>query len=107
MIHYICDHCGVAFDAPATHTVTESLGEFARTYTEEACPICGCDSFSEADLCEKCGEPKLTGELLCKRCRDELKAKFTAFADHLTAEEEAQLDEWLDGDSVTNRKAWR
>lgn len=106
MIHYICDHCGVPFDTPAVHTVTEHLGEFSRAYTEEACPICGCDSFAEADLCEKCGEPKLTVEPLCKRCRDQLRARFIDFADTLTAEEEAQLDDWLDGESVTNRRSW-
>lgn len=106
MIHYICDHCGVAFDAPAVHTVTENLGEFARTYLEECCPICGCDSFQNANACEKCGEPKLADEILCKRCQDGLKAKFIDFADRLTAEEEAQLDAWLDGESVTDRRKW-
>lgn len=106
MIHYICDHCGIAFEAPVVHIVREHLGEFTRADSEEACPICGCDSFSEADLCEKCGDPKLKEELLCKRCRDELRETFTAFADTLTAEEEAQLDEWLDGRSVTERAAF-
>lgn len=107
MTHYLCDHCGVAFDKPVVHTVTENLGEFTRTYQEAACPKCGCESFSDADLCPKCDEPKMAEEVLCKRCRDELKARFTAFSDELTAEEEAQLDAWLDGQSVTDRKAWR
>jgi len=106
MIHYICDHCDTPFDEPVVVAHREDLGEFTREYFDGVCPICGCDSFSDADICPKCGDAKLTKEILCKRCRDELKQRFTDFADTLTAEEEQQLDDWLDGDTITNRRNW-
>ena len=106
MIRYLCDHCGTPFDEPVTRHYTETLGEFTRPYTEAVCPICGCDSFSDADLCPKCGEAKLAEETLCKRCRDALHSRIIDFADTLTAEEEAQLDDWMDGDSITSRRNW-
>jgi hypothetical protein len=49
----------------------------------------------------------MSGDILCKPCRERLKRKFIAFADELTAPEEEQLDEWLDGVSVTERKRWQ
>lgn len=108
MIHYICDHCGTPFDTPLITQYSEILSDgIIRTYDEAHCPICGCYSFSAADLCPKCGEAKMKEEILCKRCRDELKASVTAFADTLTAEEEQQLDDWMDGDTITNRRNWK
>ena len=47
-----------------------------------------------------------SGSTLCGSCRKDLLRRFTAFADTLTAEEEAQLDDWLDGDTITNRRNW-
>ena len=44
---------------------------------------------------------------LCRACRGDLLRRFTAFADTLTAEEEDQLDDWLDGDTITNRRTWK
>lgn len=107
MIRYICDHCGMPFGTPRMVQCRETLGDgITRTYTEAHCPSCGCDSLSDADPCPKCGDAKLAEEILCKRCRDELKARITAFADTLTAEEEQQFDDWMDGDTITNRRRW-
>ena len=107
MIRYICDHCGTPFDTPLITQYRETLPDNAvRTYTEAHCPICGCDSFSDADRPPKCGGAKLAEEILCKRCRDELKARVTAFADTLTAEEEQQFDDWMDGDTITRKRMW-
>lgn len=106
MINYICDFCGTPFEEPKTQTFTEWLGEFSRTYTEERCPICYGLSFSPADSCPKCNDPKLKEDLLCRQCRYELKTRFSAFADELTAEEEEQLDEWTGGDTIANRRNW-
>ena len=86
MSKVICDVCGTTY--PDTASV---------------CPICGCDSFSEADYCPKCDEPKLKADILCRCCRKNLLKRFTDFADKLTAEEEDQLDEWLDGTSIKER----
>ena len=106
MIRYICDYCDARFDEPESVNYVDVMGDFKRRYTEYLCPICGEESFSEADSCPKCGEAKLTTDTLCRDCRKDLLRRFTAFADSLTAEEEQQVDDWLEGDSITNRKKW-
>ena len=45
-------------------------------------------------------------EWLCRPCRRRLLKAVTAFFDDLTVEEEAQFDEWMDGDSITDRRRW-
>ena len=85
----------------------EVNGDFKRRYTEYFCPICGEESFSEADSCPKCGEAKLRTDTLCRDCRKDLPKRFTAFADSLTAEEEQQVDDWMDGDSIKSRREWK
>lgn len=106
MIRYICDYCDARFDEPEAVHYVEVSGDFKRRYTEYFCPICGEESFSEADSCPKCGEAKLTTDTLCRDCRKSLLDRLTEFADGLTAEEEQQLDDWMDGDTITNRRSW-
>lgn len=106
MIRYRCDHCNTFFDEPSSIDYIDHLGEFTRRYTDYHCPICGCDSFSEADYCPKCDEPKMKEDILCRGCRQHLFKRFVDFADKLTAEEEDQLDEWLYGCSVKERLKW-
>ena len=36
----------------------------------------------------------------------DFKKRLTEFADSLTAEEEQQVDDWMDGDTITNRRNW-
>ena len=103
MIKYRCDYCNTFFDEPEAVHYVEVNGDFKRRYTEYFCPICGEESFSEADSCPKCGEAKLTTETLCRACRKDLLKRFTAFADELTEQEEHQLDSWLDGTSIKER----
>ena len=107
MIRYRCDCCLTYFNDPVSIDHTEHLGEFRRSYTDYLCPACGADSFSDADYCPKCDEPKLKTDTLCEDCRKALLERFTAFADELTEEEEDQLDEWLDGESIKSRKEWK
>lgn len=105
---YLCETCGTAFDAPDLHR--ESLREdgYVRTETLALCPICLQPYFTEADLCGVCRDRyKPRNAHLCHPCRDDLLRRFTDFADSLTAEEEQQLDHWLDGDSVTGRRKWK
>ena len=106
MIRYICDYCDARFDEPEAVHYVEVNGDFKRRYTEYFCPICGEESFSEADSCPKCGEAKLRTDTLCRGCRKDLLTRFKAFADELTEEEEDQLDSWLDGDSIKSRGGW-
>ena len=40
------------------------------------------------------------------RRREALLARITNFFDTLTCEEESQFDEWMDGDSVSDRRHW-
>ena len=106
MTRYFCQTCGTAFDAPLCHVSTERIDGHNREDREDLCPICCTPYFDEADACPKCGGPKLKTDLLCRPCRRALRDRVIDFADTLTAEEEAQLDDWLDGESVTNRRSW-
>ena len=106
MIRYRCDYCGAYFDEPLKIPYRETVGEFTREYVAEVCPVCFCDSLSHACDCPKCGEPMQAGARLCDDCRKSLLERLTEFADSLTAEEEEQLDDWMDGDTITNRRNW-
>ena len=107
MVNYQCDHCGVFFDTPTAIHHGEWDDGRIRMYSEHVCPICGCDSFQEATTCPQCQQPMPIEYPLCSVCRNSLKARIVAFADELTAEEEPQLDEWMDGDTITNRRKWK
>lgn len=106
MISYLCETCGAAFDAPLVRVSAEQIDGHRREDREALCPICCTPYFEEADACPKCGGPKRRADRLCRLCRRILKARVIDFADGLTAEEEAQLDDWLDGDTITNRRNW-
>lgn len=107
MIHYICDHCGTPFDEPVVIAHRENLGEFTREYFDGVCPICGCDSFRDADSCPGCDEAKPADEgCLCKSCKKKLLGKIEKFADYLSCFEMEQFDEWMDGGTITDRRAW-
>lgn len=108
MVNYKCDFCGAYFDTPilTRHAEVDAVG--VRRYTEEHCPLCGCDSFRDATVCPQCEGPMLAhGQLICGKCRQSLKERIFAFADGLTANEEQQLDEWMDGDTISNRRNWK
>ena len=46
------------------------------------------------------------GPVLCESCRMSLKRRVTEFFDTLTAEEEQQFDAWMEGSSITERRAF-
>lgn len=99
-----CYECGAVFDEP--HIIREYVptDRGDELYTTAECPHCG-EAFGDANLCQ-CGEYKFEDEILCEKCRKGLLARFIEFADGLTAEEEEQLDRWLDGNSITDRKGF-
>lgn len=99
---YMCNVCDALFDTPAVETEYFDTAYGYAPYVTESCPVCG-ESFSAAESCS-CGGVKREGDILCSECRNALKARFIAFADELTAEEENQLDEWLEGCSITDRR---
>lgn len=102
-----CTTCGVYFDAPLVREGTDPTVAPGYRYREELCPVCGQPYFEDADECPQCGSYMPAGDILCKTCRAALSARFTDFLDSLTAEEEEQLDEWLDGRSVKERSEFR
>ena len=97
-----CYECGAVFDEPCVITETNSTDRGDEIYMMSLCPKCY-ESFGKANRC-RCGEYKFEDERICKNCREELLEKFIYFADGLTEEEEEQLDEWLDGNSIKDRK---
>ena len=106
MSRFICDVCGTGFDRPVKRTYREVIDGRSRIDEELLCPICLNDHYSPASAC-MCGAPIHDGEHLCRRCRADLLQRVTAFADTLTAEEEAQFDDWMDGASIQERTTGR
>lgn len=84
MVHYRCDDCGMFFDEPTVTHYSESLNGQIRRYSEEQCPACGCNSFSEVNACPGCQKTKLTTDQFCYPCRKALKTRVIDFFDKLT-----------------------
>ena len=103
---YICDICDVVFAEPVAVKEINGNGEHRWEEIFLCCPICMESHYSTVDECPVCDDWKMSGDRLCKPCRNRLKEKFIAFAGELTAPEEEQLDDWLDGVSVTERRKW-
>lgn len=99
---YMCNVCDALFDVPAVKTDFFDTAYGYAPYVTESCPVCG-ESFSKAFSCS-CGGFKREGDIICCECREDLRARLNAFADDLTAEEEEQLDKWLEGHSIAERK---
>ena len=106
MIRYLCETCEAGFDAPLKKLSLEWIDDRRLRDEELLCPVCCQPHFAEADTCPACGGPKFVQAHLCRACRRDLKRRFSAFADSLTEEEEDQLDDWLDGVSVKDRRNW-
>ena len=104
---YICNDCQAAFDTPAyvKNGFEHAFG--VEQWIEKVCPKCDSTDIDEACECPKCKAYCRFDDKLCRDCRKALHEKFSAFADELTAEEEEQLDDWLDGSSIEERKNWR
>lgn len=103
---YICEICTTAFDTPVLLQTRNTDGEHIWSEPERICPICAtAERFHPAERCQ-CGEWKSKEDTLCPACRTALLRRFSAFADQLTSDEEAQLDNWLDGDTIENRGNW-
>lgn len=102
---YICDICGTPFDMPFRRTSRDVIDGHTMQTSEVLCPVCGSPDFGAADTCP-CGNAKHKEDILCRKCRKELLQKLNGFADFLSYEEEEQLDEWLDGESIRNRRNW-
>lgn len=103
---YLCDICGTQFAEPLVVQKHERLGDWSTVARQELCPICNTPYISRAVDCQ-CGGLRLENERMCRACRGSLLKRVSAFFDELTAEEEEQFDDWMDGDSIIHRKAWK
>ena len=90
---------------PFLRTSRDVIDGHTMQTSEVLCPVCGSPDFGAADTCP-CGNAKHREDILCRKCRNELLQKLNGFADFLSYEEEEQLDEWLDGESIRNRRNW-
>lgn len=101
---FICQDCGGYFTEP---DVDASGFEHAFGFTAThvpVCPYCESPEFEAADICPQCGEArKRQADILCPVCRHDLYARVTEFFDTLTEDEEKQFDEWMEGNSITDR----
>lgn len=102
---YLCDICNTSFEEPLVIERPERLGEWFSTDRQELCPICAQPHFSEVDECA-CGGVRRLHEIMCRDCRRALLKRVADFFDTMTSEEEAQFDDWMDGDSITERNRW-
>lgn len=103
---YKCESCGTVFEHPYVRTYIDQSVDCKATFRECLCPACFMPDIDEANSCPGCDCFKFRDEILCKSCRSELLKRFTDFADELSPEQEEQLDDWLDGDSIKNRRKW-
>lgn len=103
---YLCELCRTPFDQPLTRTERSIEDGHVRVDVESLCPICGYPYFEKAEECPKCRRWKFQGEHICGDCSNDLLRRVISFADELTAEEEQQVDDWMDGDTITNRRNW-
>lgn len=100
---YRCDICAGVFDQP--RAITENRPDadgYWERMEKSVCPLCGESRFSPVEPCS-CGGWKGQGEALCPSCRQSVKARFCAFCDQLTEEQQEVLDDMLDGMSIGQR----
>lgn len=103
---YKCEKCGLPFEHPFVRKYTDKSVDCKATFYEPICPHCGDDNIGDANSCPGCDGFKFRDEILCKDCRKSLLDRVIAFADELTAEQEEQINDWMDGDVIENRGKW-
>lgn len=96
---YICCDCGHVFDDPKR--IVDDSPEYGR-FVESLCPKCESGNYEVADWCPDCDKWKPKSDKLCEACREELLDRFRTFRETLTAAQEEELDNLLDGNSITD-----
>ena len=102
-----CQICDAYFDVPMVLEGADSTVVPGYRFREELCPVCGQPYIEGAAVCPACSGYMPEGNILCRACRKSLLSRLCAFADALTADEEAQVDAWMDGRSITERGEFR
>ena len=103
---YYCELCGTFFDKPHIRTYKDPTVDSRAEFQEVVCPVCLEPHIEEAAFCPACDQPMPVGPVLCESCRMYFKRRVTEFFDTLTAEEEQQFDAWMEGCSITERRAF-
>ena len=104
---YICNDCEAVFDRPSIEDCSFSHAFGYERQYRRVCPECESPDISDApDVCPQCGGSMRGTDTLCRSCRKELLSRVCSFFDSFTAEEEQQFDEWMDGNSISDRKKW-
>ena len=106
---FYCNGCKNIFSEPARKSdwFHHKYGVSKRTTL--ACPFCESTEIEEA---VPCGTPRCNtgfmhrGERICLDCRRDLLFRVCAFFGELSDEEIAVFDNWMDGNSITDRGCW-
>lgn len=111
---YICPHCDTPYGEPRRVSETEDLTGEGHYYTHVSlrCPYCGYDADPENDRADRCdcvaGNWKRADEKCCPACMKDLRKRYAAFAETLTAGQGEALCEALDGLDVEDLlEKWR
>lgn len=92
---YLCEICGTVFDVPVNREGSQ------------LCPACGQPYISDANICPCCLAWKREQDTLCQDCRNLLRDTFGKFIGALSESAVAQLNKWLDGNSITDWRNWK
>ena len=103
---YYCELCGTFFDKPHIRTYQDPTVDPRAEFQEVVCPVCLEPHIEEAAFCPACDQPMPVGPVLCESCRMSLKRRVTEVFGTLTAEEGQQSDAWMEGSSITERRAF-
>lgn len=109
MSNYICLDCRSTFEEPvAVQSDTYPHDPYGPLIpdTSYLCPFCRSDLYLPAKECPGCNTDIPVEDALCFNCRKALLQKVNQFFDALTPHEIAQFDEWMDGNSIEDRRWW-
>jgi len=101
----ICNSCGHTFES-APYIPPHKRREYDPVL-EYGCPHCGSADIDEADEFPKCRNFMKKSDRLCVVFRTVLLARFKNFIGGLLPQEQDQLDDWIEGESVTNCEGWK
>lgn len=104
---YICNDCQKVFLAPDEEHTSFSHAFGIQRETSYLCPRCGSADFDEATCCPSCSGDMRASDVICRDCRNDLLIRLDMFFSRLSPAELDQFDEWMDGNSILDRKNWR
>ena len=105
---FICNDCGTTFSDPKRVQDGFPHAFGVERYTENVCPQCESGNYEPGVPCgnPSCALPMRPTDHICTACRRVLHRNICKFFDGLTAAEEEQFNDWMDGDVIQSRKGW-